>query len=202
MFSKVLLLAVAAAVIADDIPDFVTKGNCPAVDEQSLWEQQLPKHASFGGVWYQQAISSNPYQLLNKCVRIQYNYNGKGFDVKAVGITSRGNQLKRTGKIAPMPLGDPHLMINLENSFPSPLVILDTDYKNYACMYSCMDHNYGHHSDFAFFFTRSPDSHDKYINKCKVAFEDIGVDSNRLIKTEQGRDCDYDQLKSLIGDEP
>ncbi|XP_068227313.1 crustacyanin-C1 subunit-like [Palaemon carinicauda] len=200
MFSKVLLLVVVVAVIADDVPDFVTKGKCPSVDEQSLWEQQLPKHASFGGVWYQQAISTNPYQLLKKCVRIQYDYNGKGFNVKSVGITSQGSQLQRSGVLKPMPLGDPHLMINLENSFPSPLVILDTDYNNYACMYSCMDYTYGYHSDFAFYFTRSPDSHDKYISKCKAAFEDIGVDSSRLIKTEQGRDCDYDQLKSLIRD--
>ncbi|XP_068226346.1 crustacyanin-C1 subunit-like [Palaemon carinicauda] len=200
MFSKVLLLAVAAAVLADDIPDFVIKGNCPAVEEQRLWDEQVPKHSRFGGVWYQQAISTNPYQLLKKCVRIQYDYNGKGFDVKAVGITPEGSQLKRTGKIAPMPLGDSHLMINLDNSFPAPLVILDTDYSNYACMYSCMDYNYGHHSDFAFFFTRTPDAHDKYINKCKEALDNIGVDPSRLIKTEQGNHCNYDQLKSLIRD--
>nr|QDH76668.1 crustacyanin-like lipocalin [Palaemon carinicauda] len=201
MFSKVLLLVVTVVVVADEVPDFVTQGKCPAVDEQKLWEQQLPRHADFGGVWYQQAISTNPYQLLKKCVRIQYDYNGKYFNVRGVGLTSEGTELKRIGKLSPMPLGDPHLMINLENSFPAPLVILDTDYNNYACMYSCMDYNYGYHSDFAFFFARSPDAYDKYINKCKAALDNIGVDSSRLIRTEQGRDCNYDQLKKLLRDE-
>ncbi|XP_064084057.1 crustacyanin-C1 subunit-like [Macrobrachium nipponense] len=202
MPSKTLLLVVAvAAVVADEVPDFVIKGKCPAVDEQRLWQQQLPNHSRFGGVWYQQAISTNPYQLLKKCVRIHYDYNGKGFDVKTVGITPEGSQLKRKGVLTPMPLGDPHLMINLENSFPAPLVILDTDYNNYACMYSCMEYNYGYHSDFAFFFARAPESYDKYIAKCRAALDSIGVDPNRLIKTEQGSGCDYEQLTKLIKDE-
>ncbi|XP_068226329.1 crustacyanin-C1 subunit-like [Palaemon carinicauda] len=201
MFTKILLLVFVAMAVADEVPDFVTEGKCPAVDEQTLWEAQLPKHSSFGGVWYQQAISTNPYQLLKKCIRIHYDYDGQGFQVRTAGITPEGNLLRRTGVLKPMPLGDPHLMINLENSFPSPLVVLDTDYSNYACMYSCMDYNYGYHSDFAFFFARSPDAYDKYINKCKAAFDNIGVDSNRLIRTEQGGDCDYEQLHSLIKDE-
>ncbi|MHC3869029.1 hypothetical protein ACXONR_09510, partial [Streptococcus thermophilus] len=99
MLSKTLLLVVVvvAAVVADEVPDFVIKGKCPAVDEHKLWQEQLPRHSSFGGIWYQQAISTNPYQLLKKCVRINYAYNGKGFDIKTVGITAEGSQLKRRG---------------------------------------------------------------------------------------------------------
>ncbi|XP_068226348.1 crustacyanin-C1 subunit-like [Palaemon carinicauda] len=201
MFSRVLLWVLVAAAAADVVPDFVIKGKCPAVDEHKLWTEQLPNHYKFGGVWYQHALSTNPYQLLKRCVRIQYDFDGKGFDVKAVGLTSEGSQLKRTGKIVPMPLGDPHLMINLENSFPAPLIILDTDYDNYACLYSCMDYNYEHHSDFAFFFARTPDAYDKYNNKCIAAFDGIGFDSNRLIKTEQGTTCNYSQLEKYIHDE-
>ncbi|XP_064084944.1 crustacyanin-C1 subunit-like [Macrobrachium nipponense] len=201
MLTKILLLVSLTAVVADVVPDFVIKGKCPAIDEHKLWREQLPNHYKFGGVWYQQAISTNPYQHLKKCVRIQYDFNGKGFDVKGVGITPEGNKLKRVGKIEPMPLGDPHLMINLENSFPAPLIILDTDYNNYACLYSCIDYNYDHHSDFSFFFARAPDAYDKYVDKCRAAFDSIGVDSNRLIKTEQGNECDYEELKRYVHDE-
>merc|ERR1711915_177069 len=192
-----LLLVAVASVAADKVPDFVIKGKCPVVDEQSLWEQQQPNHSKFGGVWYQQAITNNPYQLLDQCVRLQYDFNGKSFDAKATGITPEGNLLKRFGEIAPMPLGDPHLMVAFENSFPAPLVILDTDYNNYACLYSCMNYNFGYYSDFNFIFTREPTPSDSYIKKCEGVFKNIGVDTNRFLKTVQGTSCPYETQKTL-----
>ncbi|XP_066941255.1 crustacyanin-C1 subunit-like [Macrobrachium rosenbergii] len=195
--SLLVALVLVAGAVADKVPDFVTKGKCPAVNEQTLWAAQKPNHSRFGGTWYQYAITSNPYQLLDQCVRLQYDFNGSGFDAKAYGITAEGNTLKRQGQIAPMPLGDPHLMVAFDNSFPAPLVILDTDYDNYACLYSCMDYNFEYHSDFSFIFTRSPTPSSTYIKKCETAFSSIGLDLSRFFKTVQGPRCPYNDLARL-----
>merc|ERR1711915_702814 len=201
MNSATLLLVLVAIVAADKVPDFVIKGKCPVIDEKTLWEQQQPNHSKFGGVWYQQAITNNPYQLLEKCVRLQYDFNGKGFDAKATGITPEGNLLKRFGDIVPMPLGDTHLMVAFENFFPAPLVILDTDYDNYACLYSCMDYNFSYYSDFSFIFTRNPTPSETYVKRCEEVFKKIGVDTARFLKTVQGSNCPYraqEEHKSVL----
>ncbi|XP_064084037.1 crustacyanin-C1 subunit-like [Macrobrachium nipponense] len=96
-----------------------------------------------------------------------------------------------------MPLGDPHLMVAFDNSFPAPLVILDTDYENYACLYSCMDYNFEYYSDFSFIFARTPTPSSTYIKKCETAFSNIGLDTSRFLKTAQGRRCPYNDLASL-----
>ncbi|XP_064084054.1 crustacyanin-C1 subunit-like isoform X2 [Macrobrachium nipponense] len=198
-FGSFLLVVVLAAGLgnADKVPDFVIKGKCPVVDEQSLWNKQLPRLSEFGGVWFQQAITTNPYQLLDKCVRLQYDFDGKGFDATATGLTAEGGLLKRRGKIVPMPLGDPHLMVNFDNSFPAPLLILDTDYENYACLYSCMNYNHDYHSDFSFIFTRSETPSNSHLKKCEKVFRSIGVNTRRFFKTVQGNVCSYDKQVTL-----
>merc|ERR1711915_911190 len=82
-FSLLLVLVAVACAVADKVPDFVIKGKCPVVDEQKLWQSQKPNHSKFGGIWYQYALTNNPYQLLDQCVRLDYEFNGNGFNAKA-----------------------------------------------------------------------------------------------------------------------
>lgn len=82
-------------------------------------------------------------------------------------------------------------------AFAAPYTILDTDYENYSCIYSCVDYNSNYHSDFAFIFTRSPTPSDNYLRKCQKAFNDINVELSRFIRTDQGSSCPYDTLSSL-----
>ncbi|KAK3856677.1 hypothetical protein Pcinc_037004 [Petrolisthes cinctipes] len=166
-----LLLVLVAAVAADKIPDFVVSGKCPAVDTEGLWNQQRSEHARYAGVWYQQAITNNPYQPNKKCNRIEYSHDGQSFDAKTCGINAE--------------------------VFAAPYTLLDTDYSNYACIYSCIDYNYGYYSDFAFIFTRSATPSDNYIKKCLDVFQSYNVDSSRFERTEQGSSCPYDALKAL-----
>merc|ERR1712121_220154 len=191
-FIVILAVALATYATADKVPDFVIKGKCPAIDEVTLWQQQKPNHSKFGGLWYQYALTNNPYQLIDRCARNQYTFNGK-----ATGINAEGQMMKRTGDLSPMPLGDPHLMIALENSFPAPLVILESDYSSYACLYSCMAYNFDYYSDFSFIFTRSPNPSAADVNKCEKVFKDIGLDTSRFQKTIQGADCPYNTLDTL-----
>ncbi|ROT83809.1 Crustacyanin-C1 subunit [Penaeus vannamei] len=123
--------------------------------------------------------------------------NGNKFIAKSTGINADGNLMKRNGQILPMPLGDPHLSVDYEGSWIAPYVILDTDYENFSCIYSCTEYNFGYYSDFSFIFSRSPSLSDQYLRRCEAAFKEIGVDVSRFTKTVQGSDCPYDTQKSL-----
>ena len=79
----------------------------------------------------------------------------------------------------------------------APHVILDTDYENYSCVYSCVEYNYGYYSDFAFIFSRSPHMSDEHVKRCENAFKNIGVDLSRFVKTTQGSACPYDAQDDL-----
>ncbi|XP_053635057.1 crustacyanin-C1 subunit-like [Cherax quadricarinatus] len=197
MKSLSILLVLVAVVAADKIPDFVVPGQCPTVDENKLWTYQVPKFHNYAGVWYEFALTNNPYQLLKKCVRNEYVFDGKQFVVSSTGISGYGNPLKRNGKVYPNPFGEPHLTIDYENSFAAPYVILETDYTNYACIYSCISYNLKYYSDFAFIFSRSPVLADKFVKRCEAAFRSIHVDTSRFTKTPQGPYCDYDAQKYL-----
>ncbi|KAG7177236.1 crustacyanin-C1 subunit-like [Homarus americanus] len=197
MNSLSILMVFVASVAADKIPDFVVPGKCASVDRNKLWAEQTPNRNNYAGVWYQFALTNNPYQLIEKCVRNEYSFDGEQFVITSTGIAYDGNLLKRNGKLYPNPFGEPHLSIDYENSFAAPLVILETDYSNYACLYSCIDYNFGYHSDFSFIFSRSANLADKYVKKCEAAFKNINVDTTRFVKTVQGSSCPYDTQKKL-----
>ena len=82
-------------------------------------------------------------------------------------------------------------------AFAAPYVILDTDYDNYSCIYSCIGNNFGYHADFAFIFSRKPSLSDGYAKKCQEAFSKIGVDLARFTTTTQGAGCPYDAQQAL-----
>ncbi|XP_063600406.1 crustacyanin-C1 subunit-like [Penaeus indicus] len=197
MNSSLLVLALVAVVAADKIPDFVVPGKCPALDRKALFDSQKPNYPKFAGVWYEIALTKNPYQLLQQCVRNEYSFDGTKFAAKSTGINAEGSLMRRNGQILPMPLGEPNLSIDYEGSFMAPFVILDTDYDNFACIHSCVDVSQGYFADFAFIFSRTPSMSDKHLKRCEAAFRDIAVDTSRFVKTVQGSSCPYDTQQAL-----
>ncbi|XP_071551629.1 crustacyanin-C1 subunit-like [Panulirus ornatus] len=191
------LLCLVAAVAANKIPDFVVPGKCPSVDKGKLWSEQTPNHEKYEGVWYQYAVIKNPYHPIDKCVRIEYSFDGRQFEAVSTGITADDRLIKHSGNVYPNPFGEPHLTIDYDNTFAAPYVILDTDYDNYACIHSCIDFNFGYHSDFAFIFSRSPSLSDSHVKRCEDAFKNINFDTSRFVKTYQGSSCPYDSQREL-----
>merc|ERR1712198_98243 len=186
--------------IKNIIPDFLVEGQCPTVDEKSLWEQQKPNHELFAGKWYEVALTKNPYQLVKECTHSNLTYNEKGFEHVTMGLGADGKFLRRDGVTNPFTTGahtsTPHLAIQFDMpSFAAPFVILDTDYKSYACIYSCMDFNGGYLSDFGFIWSRNPDIPG---HQCKDAFAKISVDAARFQAVKQGDDCNYDMIQSHL----
>lgn len=77
------------------------------------------------------------------------------------------------------------------------MVILETDYENYACLYTCIDIHLGYEVEIAAIQSRSPDPSDEQVWRCEKAFKSLDVDISRLRKVVQGSSCPYDTLKSL-----
>ncbi|ROT83853.1 Crustacyanin-C1 subunit [Penaeus vannamei] len=124
--------------------------------------------------------------------------NGSKFIAKSTGINADGNLMRHNGQVFPCLL---ETLISPSTTkdvtFTAPYVILDTDYENFSCIYSCVEFNYGYYADFAFIFSRSPSLSDQYLRRCEAAFKEIGVDVSRFAKTVQGSNCPYDTQKSL-----
>ncbi|XP_076065061.1 crustacyanin-C1 subunit-like [Oratosquilla oratoria] len=193
----VTLFALVAFACADKIPDFVVPGSCPNIDRNSLYESQRPNHSKFGGLWHMYARTSNSYDLLEKCHRMDFDFDGQQFNFKATGVAYDGNLMRRNGLVYPNPFGEPHLTIDVDDSFAAPLVILDTDYNNYACLHSCIDYNFGYKSEFSLIYVRSPNTDDRYAQRCLSVFKEIGVEASQFQVTTQGSSCPYEAQKSL-----
>ncbi|KAK4299153.1 hypothetical protein Pmani_028558 [Petrolisthes manimaculis] len=192
-----VFLVLAAFAVADKVPDFVIPGKCPRVNEAKLWKEQVPKHASYAGQWYQWSMTENPYQPIKQCNRVEYSFDGKAFKAKTTGLDTDGNPFRHNGQLYPNPFGESHLSIDYENTFAAPYVVVDTDYAHYSCIYSCIDYDFDYYSDFAFIFSRSQDLPDEYLRKCETAFREIGVDLNRFNRLPHGSNCRYDVYGSL-----
>merc|ERR1712142_690227 len=89
MKTLVLLLPALVALTAaqsssfslrDSIPSFLVSGQCPRVDEKSLWAQQAPNHGKYAGRWYEVALSKNVFQLVKSCTKNDLSYDGPGLD--------------------------------------------------------------------------------------------------------------------------
>ncbi|XP_068226214.1 crustacyanin-C1 subunit-like [Palaemon carinicauda] len=174
-----------------NIPDYVVPGTCPAINEKQLWDMQSPRLFQMGGIWYQHSNTPLEFQPIKKCLQVKYTWDGEGFSTAAMGLSRSGVQMKNEGRLYPMANGEPRLEITAQHSIPSPLVILDTDFFNYACLYSCMEMGGRYITDMGFVYSRKPKLHQAYQKVCEGAFRKIGVDTNRFVKTFQGDTCSY-----------
>ncbi|XP_066941272.1 crustacyanin-C1 subunit-like [Macrobrachium rosenbergii] len=174
-----------------NIPDYVVPGTCPAINEKQLWEIQKPRLFQMGGIWYQISNTPMEFQPIDKCLQVKYKWDGEGFTTAAMGLSRDGVTMKNEGRLYPMAHDEPRLEITAQHSIPSPLVILDTDFYNYACLYSCMELGGSYMTDMGFVYSRKPQLHQAYQGICDEAFRKAGVDLKRFVKTYQGDTCTY-----------
>ncbi|CAL4068565.1 unnamed protein product [Meganyctiphanes norvegica] len=198
------LVALAAAQsssfsVRNKLPNFLVPGQCPTVDEKSLWAKQVPNHAKYAGRWYEVARSENAFQLVKSCTKSELSYDGPGFGFRHIttGKDANGFSIRRDGVTFPFTTGanteTPHLSIQFDQpSFAAPYVILDTDYNNYSCIYSCTDYNGNFVSDFLFVWSRNQQISQDYMNRCITAFSKQGVDTSRLQNVAQSQSCDQE----------
>ncbi|XP_066941270.1 crustacyanin-C1 subunit-like [Macrobrachium rosenbergii] len=194
-----VLVAVLAVVdaVAAATEDFVVPGSCPLVDEASLWARHRPNLWQMDGFWYHHSHTPTPYNPIVNCTQMRLEYIGGSFRTEATGIDEDNAFMKTTGMIYEAAGGKPHLTIAHEKSRPAPLVILDSDYENFACLYSCQDFGGKYYGDFGFLYSRTPKMDPTYVKICQDTFKKIGIDINTFKKTYQGDDCPHTSKKKL-----
>lgn len=198
-----LLVAALAAVVVqsstisvrDKIPAHLKSGSCPNVNERTLWQEQVPNHPRYAGKWYEVARSDNVYQLVKTCTKNDLSYDGpgKGFSQITTGMDTNGEPILRSGKIFPFAneanAETPHLSIHFEQpSAAAPYVILDTDYDNFSCIYSCMDFTGNFKTDFLHVWSRTQEISNDHMGRCMSAYRNLGLDTNRIQMIPQS--CD------------
>ena len=71
-----------------------------------------------------------------------------------------------------------------------PPQIVDTDYENYSCVYSCLEY-FGFRAEFAWVFGRRPSIDASHVQHCHQTFRDMGVDPTKMLVIQQGKVGDH-----------
>jgi len=190
MFKVVsFFVAFAAIAYAEEVP-----GKCPEFTPLQTFDL-----SSYLGRWYEIMKLPATFEVEQKCIRADYTAIQNSsttvsvlnsaqwiFDNQPVGILGTATVTDVPGRI----------LVN----FPVPVNntaaynILDTDYKNYAAVFSCEEMSNSTHtisSQYGWVLARESTLTDEFVLKAWNAFSNIGVKTFSFKKTIQDDTCDY-----------
>ncbi|XP_063598316.1 crustacyanin-A2 subunit-like [Penaeus indicus] len=188
MLKALVTAALVALVAADGIPDFVAPGNCAKVANQDNFDLRR-----YAGRWYQTQIIDNPYQPYTRCIHSNYDYSDSdyGFKVTTAGFSPNNEYLRLQGKIYPTKdFPAAHMLIDFPSAIAAPYEVIETDYENYSCVYSCIDTD-KYKSEFGFVFSRTPQNSGLAIDRCASVFRRNGVDFSSFNVVPHTAECVY-----------
>ncbi|XP_042855420.1 crustacyanin-A2 subunit-like [Penaeus japonicus] len=188
MLNALVAAALVAVVAADSIPDFVVPGNCAKVANQDNFDLRR-----YSGRWYQTQIIDNAYQPFTRCIHSNYDYSDSdyGFKVTTAGFSPNNEYLRLQGKIYPTKdFPAAHMLIDFPTALAAPYEVIETDYENYACVYSCIDWD-NYKSEFGFVFSRTPQNSGPASDKCASVFRRNGVDFSTFNVVPHTAECVY-----------
>jgi|ERR1719391_1135384 len=147
------------------------------------------------GKWYEQKRIPASFQLDTSCVRAEYGVNDAGEVTVHNTATKKDGSFDEIYGTAYVP--DESHPGELKVKFPGVPVdgdywILETDYDNYAYVYSCVDFLFELiHFEFAWILTREPNADPSLVEKGVALLEGYGVDVSVMEDTVQNDDCYY-----------
>ncbi|XP_076064412.1 crustacyanin-A2 subunit-like [Oratosquilla oratoria] len=188
MIKLIIFAALVAFAAADPIPDFMEPGRCVKVANQPNFDLRR-----YAGRWYTSDMIENVYQPYKRCVNTFWEYVDAdyGFKMTGAGFDLKNNYLKLEGHIYPtseQPAA--HMLIDFPSMFASPYEVIETDYDTYSCIYSCIDFN-DYKSEFAFVYSRTPQTGGPATEKCSKVFEKNGVSFSKFIPVPHTAECVY-----------
>ncbi|CAL4068200.1 unnamed protein product [Meganyctiphanes norvegica] len=194
------LLLVEPTLAAFGMPEFLVWGDCQNI---TLMEDfNLNKYQ---GLWFDIESVPNEYQYVKKCVTQNYIWTGEQLQVQTRGLTVDDEKIRQVASMAiemdTMPANDPaHMTVTADGVPEAPYQIIDTDYHNYACVYSCMSF-VGFKAEFSWVFSRAPVLAQEFIDKCHNKLTEMSVDPSLMNKIVQADVCPYwEKLPKMLED--
>ncbi|KAK2578716.1 hypothetical protein KPH14_007792 [Odynerus spinipes] len=160
-------------------------GACPKVQYMTNFEAQ-----KYTGLWYEVERYFAVFELGGKCVTANYSLNDNG-TVTVVNsqisyITGTPSSIDGVARFEGKPK-DAKLLVTFPSlliSFDAPYWILETDYDNYAVVWSCT--NIGLVSaKFAWLLTREPSPSLAVMEKAYAVLDRNGISRAYFIRTDQ-----------------
>ncbi|XP_068223784.1 crustacyanin-A2 subunit-like [Palaemon carinicauda] len=183
----VFALGVVASVSCQGgLPDFLLAGKCADVSLQPNFDVR-----KYAGRWFMTEITENPYLPLKKCVTSKYDLDEEehGFRVTTSGLDVNWEHKSLQGNVSQTSRSpSAHLHLDFPGVIGSPYKVIETDYENYSCVYSCIDWS-GYKTEFGFVFSRTQENWGHATEKCSEVFKKNGVDFNNFVAIPQSSDC-------------
>ncbi|KAL9658641.1 hypothetical protein ABK040_006177 [Willaertia magna] len=176
-FIVIAIILLATSVSAD-------WGKC-----QKVSTKQEFNLAKYMGRWYEIARFDNVMERDGVCTQANYTINPK--EPTQVLVTNsellNGNLTIVTGVgYCPDDKEPAKLLVSVGgNPFYAPYWIIDTDYNNYAMVFSCFSVLGVYHYEIAWILGRQRQLSQQTLSDIMVAFKKQGIDSSKFILTKQ-----------------
>ncbi|XP_077295529.1 apolipoprotein D-like [Arctopsyche grandis] len=158
-------------------------GKCPDLPVKTHFDP-----SSYTGKWYEYAKYFAVFELKGKCITATYTAASEGVTVLNEQINMKTNQPSSIAGTATFTENSG--VAKLSVVFPSipfgraaPYWVLDTDYDNYAVVYSCTEFLF-FHTDNVWILTRSPVPDQTIVDQAYSVMKDNGLKTSLLIPTD------------------
>jgi len=156
---------------------------CPTVSLMPKFETN-----KYMGVWYEIQSQPSIFQNIKKCLKTNYRRTGKN----TVVIASQGKTAydRPASSMYSMTItqDNPARMITTDfiAGYEPPYEVIDTDYKTYSCVHTCLNVGIFGINDYVFIFSRTRTLSQDKINHCRRLFSKYDqVNLSTLKNTEQ-----------------
>lgn len=198
----VLVAAMASCAPLTDafmgIPSFLEFGSCADV---TLKENFDP--VKYSGLWFDIETVPNEYQHTKKCVTQNYTWTGEQMDVATRGLTVDDTKVRQSAvMLRDDGMDNPASMLVQAAGVPeAPYQIIDTDYRTYSCVYSCLDGYAGFRAEFMWVFSRTPTLSPSRIKYCNDIFTSMDIIPEKMVPVVQEHPCPYfEKLDQMLAE--
>ncbi|KAK4322316.1 hypothetical protein Pmani_006922 [Petrolisthes manimaculis] len=94
-----------------------------------------------------------------------------------------------TDTIIPQQPDPAHMTVTAAGVPAAPYQILETDYRTYSCVYSCLEY-FGFRAEFAWVFGRTPTLSTNTRARCHQVLTQINVQSTKMVPVVQGEEIE------------
>ncbi|CAH0400610.1 unnamed protein product [Chilo suppressalis] len=179
---KLFLVAYLASVATASV---IHDGNCPDIKPVENFNV-----SAYQGVWYEISKYDNPHEKNGKCAQAEYKLDGDIVKLKNTHVVNGvQTSIEGTAKLADDANKAAKLLVTLnvgEASRETPLMVVATDYTNYAIAYNCKnDENKKSHQEALWVLSRTKTLEGEAKTAVDTFFKNNKeLDASKLIQTD------------------